>query len=129
MRNFITGCGILVALALFIIVHSTIVSDNLRNNEVNSGLYDATDYALDVMGDIYSQMDYDSANESTYLNQLMGEFCRALNEKIGTDGNITVQVIHADLQKGEFDIKVTEKFFYKTLGRTGTSFCEKAVSF
>ena len=59
----------------------------------------------------------------------MNVFCKALNEKINTDGNITVSVANYDLDKGRLDIKITEDFSYNFLNKKGKITCERSVTF
>ena len=54
MRTVITGGGFLVVTALCVLIHCSIISTNMRDNEVSNSLDKASDYAVDVMGDIYS---------------------------------------------------------------------------
>ena len=60
MRTVITGGGFLVVTALCVLIHCSIISTNMRDNEVSNSLDKASDYAVDVMGDIYLRLDYSS---------------------------------------------------------------------
>ena len=111
MRTVITGGGFLVVTALCVLIHCSIISTNMRDNEVSNSLDKASDYAVDVMGDIYLRLDYSQ------------------NEKIGTDGELSVQVVKADIENGNFDIIVTEDYDYPLRGKKGSCSYEKAFSF
>ena len=52
-----------------------------------------------------------------------------MNEKIGTDGELSVQVVNADIENGNFDIIVTEDYDYPLRGKKGSCLYEKAFSF
>ena len=104
MRTVITGGGFLVVTALCVLIHCSIISTNMRDNEVSNSLDKASDYAVDVMGDIYLRLDYSQGNTAAYMQELIQGFCRAVNEKIGTDGELSVQVVKADIENGNFDI-------------------------
>ncbi len=129
MRTAVTGCGMLVLLVLLVCIHSTIVSRNVRDNEVSAALESATDYALAQMAQAYGDMDYDEAQSESYTESLLNVFCGALKELIGTDGEITVSVLQADISTGTFDLLVEESYQYAYKGRTGKSCCERAVRF
>ena len=120
MRTVITGGGFLVVTALCVLIHCSIISTNMRDNEVSNSLDKASDYAVDVMGDIYT---------AAYMQELIQSFCRAVNEKIGTDGELSVQVVKADIENGNFDIIVTEDYDYPLRGKKGSCSYEKAFSF
>ena len=62
MRTVITGGGFLVVTALCVLIHCSIISTNMRDNEVSNSLDKASDYAVDVMGDIYLRLDYSQGN-------------------------------------------------------------------
>ena len=117
MRTVITGGGFLVVTALCVLIHCSIISTNMRDNEVSNSLDKASDYAVDVMGDIYLRLDYSQGNTAAYMQELIQGFCRAVNEKIGTDGELSVQVVKADIENGNFDIIVTEDYDYPLRGK------------
>lgn len=129
MRAVITGSGLVTALVLCILVHCSIISANIRDNEVYSGMNQAMDYALDVMGDVYMSMDYQPEHEEEYVEMLTEKFCMALNQRIATDGEIFVALVYADMENGRFDIVVKESYSYPLKGKKGVCCCEKAVAF
>lgn len=101
----------------------------MRDNEVANGLDKAADYAMDVMCDVYSDTSYNASNSTQYVTALMQTFCDAVNEKIGTDGEITVRVVEASVDTGRFDIIITEDYTYPFRARKGCCSCEKALAF
>lgn len=129
MRIIVNGGGLAVVLVLIILIHTSIINKSVRDNEVNAGLESAADYALDVMTDKYKSLVYDESKEAEYTEMLMQTFCEAVEEMIGTDGNITVSVIASDLKTGTFDIIIQEEYKYSFMGRTGKCSCERAVTF
>lgn len=129
MRAVVTGSGLLIAMVICIFIHSSIVSTNMRDNEVNAGLNQAMDYAIDVMGDIYMRLDYQPEKKDAYMESLMNGFCTALNKRIGTDGEISIMLMSADMEAGRFDIAVKEVYSYPIKGREGVCYCEKAFAF
>ena len=60
---------------------------------------------------------------------LMEEFCVVLSERVASDGNVTVKLIDSDLDRGLFQIGVTEEYEYPFGGRTGKCYYEKTYSF
>ena len=119
----------MVVIALCVLIHCSIISTNMRDNEVSNSLDKASDYAVDVMGDIYLRLDYSQGNTAAYMQELIQGFCRAVNEKIGTDGELSVQVVKADIENGNFDIIVTEDYDYPLRDKKGSCSYEKAFSF
>ena len=129
MRIAINLSVLIMIFSLIIVVHSCILNKHLRDMEISSGLESSTDYAIDVMGNIYSQIGYDKAKEDEYINKLMTKFCESLSEMIGSDGEVTVRLKEADLEKGLFGIVVEESFCYGFMGLAGKSVCERVVVF
>ncbi len=129
MRSVITISATCIGILLFILINNVIISMNMRNNEVNTGMENAIDYAIDILDDVYAGYDYTSSNKNEYIDTIMNVFCKALNEKINTDGNITVSVANYDLDKGGLDIKITEDFSYNFLNKKGKVTCERSVTF
>jgi hypothetical protein len=129
LRTVITGSGSVLIIIIAVLIHCAIVGNNMRDIEVANSLETASDYAIDVMSDIYAHTDYYGGNKTAYMQQLMAAFCTAVNERIGTDGDISVKLIKADLDSGEFDIIVTENYDYPLKGKKGVTSCERAVRF
>lgn len=129
MRAVITGSGLFITMVICIFIHCSIISTNIRDNEVNAGLNQAMDYAIDVMGDIYMRLDYQPENEAAYMESLMDSFCMALDKRIGTDGETSIILMSADMKAGRFDIAVKEEYTYPIKGRNGVCYCEKAFTF
>lgn len=129
MRAIITSSSFLVVIAICVLIHCSIISTNMRDNEVANGLDKAADYAMDVMSYVYSDTSYNASNSTQYVTALMQTFCDAVNEKIGTDGEITVQVVEASVDTGRFDIIITEDYTYPFRARKGRCSCEKALAF
>lgn len=129
MRTVITGSGLIVTLIICILIHSSIVSANIRDNEVNAGLNQAMDYAVDVMGDIYTDLSYQPENNDAYIEALMNAFCDAVRKRIGTDGEVSVALLSNDIETGQFNIAVKEEYSYPVKGKKGICYCEKAFAF
>lgn len=129
MRIVINVGGLLVIFMLTILIHCSIISHTLRDSEISTGLESATDYAIDEMMDLYKIMDYEENREEEYANALIECFCASFEKMIGTDGEITVSVIAANIKTGSFDIVVREDYDYAVFGRTGKVVCERAVCF
>lgn len=129
MRAVITGSSLVITLILSVLIHCSIVSVNIRQNETYMGLNQAVDYGLDVMGEQYADIEYTPEKENEYIRFLMQKFCEAVNEKIMTDGQIEVRLIYADYENGRFDILVNQKYSYLFGNKKGVCSCHKAVSF
>ena len=132
MRGVVTCSGFIVVFAIIIITHAVITGNNKRREEVNQSLDSAMDYAFDRMGDVYADVNYTvytDKRKQEILTQLMNEFCRVLCKRIASDGRIQVALIYADMDKGLFQIGVTEEYEYPFGGRTGKCYYEKTYSF
>jgi len=84
------------------------------------------------MGDVYADKyftTYDAGKRQQILTDLMEEFCVVLSERVASDGNVTVKLIDSDLDRGLFQIGVTEEYEYPFGGRTGKCYYEKTYSF
>lgn len=132
MRGVVTCSGFMVAFAIVIIIHATITGNNIRYQEVKHSLDSAMDYAFDRLGDVYADVDFTSYGDEKrheILTDLMKEFCNVLYKEITSDGNIEVALIYADMDKGLFQIGVTEEYAHPFVGRTGKCYYEKTYSF
>lgn len=132
MRGVVTCSGFIVVFAIIIITHAAITGNNIRREEVNQSLDSAMDYAFDRMGDVYADVNYSAypdERKQEILTQLMSEFCGVLGRRIASDGKIQVALIYADMDKGLFQIGVTEEYQYPFGGRTGKCYYEKTYSF
>ena len=132
MRGVITCSGIIVVIALIDMIHASITGNNIRRDEVNRSLDSAMDFAFDRMGDVYADKyftTYDAGKRQQILTDLMEEFCVVLSERVASDGNVTVKLIDSDLDRGLFQIGVTEEYEYPFGGRTGKCYYEKTYSF
>ena len=127
MRIAVSSSGLFVVMTLLVLIHISILNRAVRDQETNAGLSSSMDYALDVMGDMYKEMDYEAVEEEEYTKCLLYEFCGNLEERIGSDGDITISVIKADIKTGTFEIVVEETYEYKFKGRKGYARCERAV--
>ena len=132
MRGVVTCSRFMVAFAIVIIIHATITGNNIRYQEVKHSLDSAMDYAFDRLGDVYADVDFTSYGDEKrheILTDLMKEFCNVLYKEITSDGNIEVALIYADMDKGLFQIGVTEEYAHPFGGRTGKCYYEKTYSF
>ncbi len=127
MRIVISGSGLFVMMTLIVLIHISILNKSVRDEEANAALASSMDYALDMMGDMYKAMDYKSEEKDKYTDHLMNEFCNNLEERIGSDGELSISIIKADIQTGTFEIVVEETYEYKFKGRKGYARCERAV--
>ncbi len=127
MRIVISGSGLFVMMTLIVLIHISILNKSVRDEEANAALASSMDYALDMMGDMYKAMDYKSEEKDKYMDNLMNEFCNNLEERIGSDGELSISIIKADIQTGTFEIVVEETYEYKFKGRKGYARCERAV--
>lgn len=129
MRIAVSSSGLFVVVTLLILIHISILNKSVRDEEINGGLASSMDYALDRMGDMYREMDYEVGMEEEYTNRLLQEFCINLEERIGSDGDFTISIIKADIITGSFEIVVEETYEYAFKGRKGYARCERAVVF
>lgn len=129
MRIAVSGSGLFVLITLIVLIHMSILNKSVRDEEANAGLSSSMDYALDRMGDMYKAMDYEAGEEDEYTDRLLQEFCKNLEERIGSNGDFTISIINADIHTGTFEIVVEETYEYAFRGRKGTTRCERAVVF
>lgn len=147
MRSVVTGSTLLITLILIILIHCTIIGNNARENEIHSGLNNSMDYAYDKMMDYfydkdfityykeldaYGNVKYDSNGNVIYnqdvISDLMIYFCKTLQNRLGSNGELKVQLLYIDLDTGTFQIRVTEYFEYPFMGKYGQCMYEKTYS-
>lgn len=129
MRIVVNCSGLFVVLTILVLIHTAIINKSVRDIEVNYGLESAMDYALDVMGQMYRDMDIEEGKEAQYITLLTNEFCTNLSYMLGTDGEIQVWIVEADIENGVFQIVVEETYQYSFRGRAGKAVCERGVVF
>lgn len=129
MRIALSSSGLFVVMALLVLIHISILNRSVRDEEANAGLASSMDYALDRMGDMYKAMEYEAEEEDEYTELLIQEFCSNMEEMIGSNGELTISIIKADIQTGTFEIVVEEIYEYAFKGRKGSTRCERAVLF
>lgn len=110
MRVIIGGSSLAVLLALIIVIHTSVINKSVREDEINRGLENATDYAIDVCSSYYRYIQADD-NDDTYITQLMEFFCMTLNSAVKTEGDITVSLAEADVDDGCFDFLVKQELY------------------
>lgn len=129
MRAVITGNSFLVVLALIVLIQTTIIGNNLRQEEVSQSLDSAMDYAFDEISDIYASIDfaeYTTDWDESIITRMMDSFCKVLESRVSSDGEINVYLIEADIQNGLIHIAVEEKFKFPYRQKLGVCYYEKA---
>lgn len=127
MRVIVSGSGIFMMCVLLILIHTSILNRSIREAEVNCGLENAVDYALDIASEFYRE--YRGQNEEEYITDLLNVFCHAVNNAVGTDGQITVSLAAADIEYGTFDFIVEEQYSYMFCRKNAVCVCERTVTF
>ena len=117
MRVIIGGSSLAVLLALIIVIHTSVINKSVREDEINRGLENATDYAIDVCSSYYRYIQA----------QLMEFFCMTLNSAVKTEGDITVSLAEADVDDGRFDFLVKQEYTYSFGQKKGVCVCQRAV--
>jgi len=102
------------------------INKSVREDEINRGLENATDYAIDVCSSYYRYIQADD-NDDTYITQLMEFFCMTLNSAVKTEGDITVSLAEADVDDGRFDFLVKQEYTYSFGQKKGVCVCQRAV--
>ena len=102
------------------------INKSVREDEINRGLENATDYAIDVCSSYYRYIQADD-NDDTYITQLMEFFCMTLNSAVKTEGDITVSLAEADVNDGRFDFLVKQEYTYSFGQKKGVCVCQRAV--
>ncbi|MBS7044941.1 MAG: hypothetical protein KH121_02365 [Eubacterium sp.] len=126
MRVIIGGSSLAVLLALIIVIHTSVINKSVREDEINRGLENATDYAIDVCSSYYRYIQADD-NDDTYITRLMEFFCMTLNSAVKTEGDITVSLAEADVDDGRFDFLVKQEYTYSFGQKKGVCVCQRAV--
>lgn len=125
MRTAVSGSVLLVSIGILILIHSSIISKNVRECEVENALSSSIEYAVDVMSDTYKNLKF-NGDEEEQKNNLIKIFVDSINNRIATDGNITVKVLCFDFEEGYFHVVVTENYNYPKGKGNGSVSCEKA---
>ena len=128
MRPIITISGICVSIMLLIMIHCTIIGDNMRKNEVETSLNSSMDYAFDKMMDYYADknfINYYEHDKNAITTDLMTQFCRSLQQTIKSDANLKVELLYLDLETGTFQVGVTEEYIYPLRVKKGKCYYEK----
>ena len=131
MRLIISSCGFMVTLSLIILIHSTIIGNNIRKSEVSNSLDIAMDYAFDMICETYADEDYSRYKEeqkNEICKNIMNKFCIYLSEMIISDGEVKVYLVEADLNLGLFHIKVVEEYNYPFKIKKGKCYYEKTYT-
>mgnify|MGYP000008928192 FL=1 len=150
MRTTITTSTLLVSLVIIVLIHCTLIGHNARENEISSGLNSSIDYAYGKMMDYYEDKEfidkyvetdpfgfakYDENNKlifkidvETVKKELVNKFCEILQQRLGSDGKIKVQVLYMDLDEGTFQVNVTEYYAYPLSSKTGACMYEKTYT-
>ncbi len=121
MKNAIIGATLLIVICLMTLIHLSISSENIRQNELDQSLSSAIRTTMEVAK---IKGTYEITNEEEFLN----EFNKNLLSRIHTDSDIEVQVMGCNLEEGFLDIKVISKFKYPT-GASGQVESRKSIIF
>ena len=128
---------------LIILIHTSLIGQNIRDNEVNSSLNSSMDYAFDKMMDYYEDeqfIDYytynnvtkkweiDTDKENEIVDSLMTEFCNTISSLKNSEASMKIELKTIDLTAGVFEVKVTEEFPYFYGNKTGTCTYQKCYS-
>lgn len=135
MKAIITSGTWLAALTLIILIHCTIIGNNVREREISTGLTESMDYAYDKMIDNFYDtefMNYYMNEDGTYnkeiISEIMNKFCVNLQSGLTSDGVLKVQLLDIDFDRGILQVRVTETFRYPYMGRTGSFTFEKTYA-
>jgi hypothetical protein len=112
MKAFVGVSGSLVIMVLIVGIQYSMISDSIRNREVERGMDSAFDYCLDCV----------SEDEETFMR----EFCSVLYECMITDGELDVYLVGDQWDEGYIDIIVEETYEYKFFGKKGKNRWERA---
>ena len=140
MRLFITASNLMVSIMIIIFIHTSLIGQTIRNNEITSSLNSSMDYAYDKLMDYYEDTSF--INNYTYndttgrweinedkkdeiIDALMMEFCNALKVQKMSVATMKVELKSIDLTTGVFEIKVTETYPYFFGNKTGSCTYQK----
>lgn len=125
MRVIVGGSALTVVLMLIVIIHTSVMNKSVREEEINSGLENAVDYAIDVTSSYYRYILTEDRDE--YITQLMEFFCKAVNNAVKTEGVIRVSVLEADIDNGIFDFVAEQEYTYLFGNKKASCICQRAV--
>lgn len=121
MKNAIIGITMIIVICLLSLIHMSITTENVRQNELDKSMNTAIRTTMDMSK---VKKTYEISSEE----ELMAEFNRNLLSQIHSDSDIEVQVMGINLKEGLLDIKVVSKFKYPT-GAKGQVESRKTIIF
>lgn len=140
MRLFITASNLMVSIMIIIFIHTSLIGQTIRNNEINASLNSSMDYAYDKMMDYYEDPSFinnyiynsstgrweiNDAKKNEVIDALMTEFCGALKAQKMSVTTLTVELKSIDFTTGIFEIKVTETYPFFFGNKTGSCTYQK----
>lgn len=135
MRAIISAGTWFASITLIILIHCTIIGNNVREREISTGLTQSMDYAYDKMIDNFYDTEFmnyytneDGSYNESIVKALMDRFCISLQSGLSSDGTLKVQLLDVDLDEGILQIRVTETFRYPYMAKTGSFTFEKTYA-
>lgn len=131
MRGLITVNGLLFVVIMIVVIHGSIISDNTRTRELTNGLSNAMDYSFDKLMDYYRDVQFTSyynRDSDKIITDIMSKFCEGLQKELVSDAFLEVDLIYIDLDRGTFQVRVTEYFDYSYGKKNGSIVHEKTYA-
>lgn len=112
----------LISIILMVMIFMALTSTSARANEGEESLAGAVEKSLE-------QLKENGGYQAGDQDEWLAEFHRTLLAQISSDSDITVDVLHADMEKGILDISVKETFPNIANGKQKEVVCRKTVLF
>lgn len=121
MKKILLYSGMFLMLAMFVFCFVTIHFRDTRETELQTGLAEALDGTMHAL---YEKETYEVEN----AGQLAADLLQGMLDVLGSDSEIEVNVLDADLEKGLLRVEVVQRYQHVN-GKTGTVSCERTVLF
>lgn len=121
MKKILLYGGMLTMLIMFVFCFVTIHFRDTREVELQTGLAEALDGTM-------SALCVKETYEAEDSGQLAADLLQGMLDVLGSDSEVEVNILDADLEKGLLRVEVVQSYRHVN-GRTGTVSCERTVLF
>lgn len=116
--------AVLAMLALLLVMLTgisvyTVYGREIRKSELEESMTNAME---ETMRMVYEEKTYPINSEKEMIADFILHLCYQMN----SDGDLELEILHVDFERGLLDVKATEKFRHFT-GRIGTITCRRTI--
>jgi len=119
MKNAIIGATMIIVMVLLSLIHMSITTTDVRQNELDKALNSAIRTTMEIAK---TKETYPIETEEEFI----AEFNKNLLSSISSDSDIEVQVMGVNLEEGMLDVKVISKYKFPT-GAEGKVYSRKTL--